>query len=103
MIENSNEKIVTIFGGSKCPHNSVEYQEAKNLGALLAEAGFTICTGGYLVADMHIRLRFSPELFAGVDHGCVYWTGSRANSGAIKIAVLANDPQVAGIGIFRTL
>jgi uncharacterized protein (TIGR00730 family) len=48
VIENSNEKIVTIFGGSKCPHNSVEYREAKNLGALLAEAGFTICTGGYL-------------------------------------------------------
>lgn len=48
MIENSNEKIVTIFGGSKCPHDSPEYIEAKKLGSLLAEAGFTICTGGYL-------------------------------------------------------
>ena len=48
MIDNSNEKIVTIFGGSRCRHNSPEYIEAKQLGSLLAEAGFTICTGGYL-------------------------------------------------------
>ncbi|MGQ0541313.1 MAG: LOG family protein [Blastocatellia bacterium] len=48
MIESSAGKIVTIFGGSKCRSDSPEYQEAKSLGALLAEAGFTICTGGYL-------------------------------------------------------
>ena len=48
MTDNSNEKIVTIFGGSRCPHNSPEYIEAKTLGSLLAKAGFTICTGGYL-------------------------------------------------------
>lgn len=48
MIESSSERIVTIFGGSKCGPSTAEYQEAKDLGALLAEAGFTICTGGYL-------------------------------------------------------
>ena len=48
MLENTSEKIVTIFGGSKCGENSVEYEEAKELGRRLAEAGFTICTGGYL-------------------------------------------------------
>lgn len=48
MIETSNEKIVTIFGGSRCKENSEEYKEAKELGSRLAEAGFTICTGGYL-------------------------------------------------------
>lgn len=48
MIGTSNDKIVTIFGGSKCGENSPEYQEARNLGGRLAEAGFTICTGGYL-------------------------------------------------------
>jgi uncharacterized protein (TIGR00730 family) len=42
------ERIVTIFGGSKCAHDSPEYVEAKELGRRLAEAGFTICTGGYL-------------------------------------------------------
>jgi uncharacterized protein (TIGR00730 family) len=44
----SHERIVTIFGGSKCNEDSPEYQEAKLLGGLLASAGFTICTGGYL-------------------------------------------------------
>ena len=41
-------RIVTIFGGSKCGHDSTEYKEALQLGGLLARAGFTICTGGYL-------------------------------------------------------
>ncbi len=42
------EKIVTIFGGSKCREGSEEYGQALTLGRLLAESGFTICTGGYL-------------------------------------------------------
>lgn len=42
------EKIITIFGGSKCRHDSEEYRQAQELGRRLAEAGFTICTGGYL-------------------------------------------------------
>lgn len=45
---NTNEKIVTIFGGSKCGEASPEYRQARELGGRLAEAGFTICTGGYL-------------------------------------------------------
>lgn len=45
---NGTEKIVTIFGGSRCVEGSPEYAEARQTGALLAEAGFTICTGGYL-------------------------------------------------------
>ena len=48
MIENSEDRIVTIFGGSKCSHSSPEYMDALELGRLLADAGFTICTGGYL-------------------------------------------------------
>lgn len=48
MSNNSNERIITIFGGSKCTEDSAEYQEAMALGAKLAEAGYTICTGGYL-------------------------------------------------------
>ena len=48
MIETENEKIVTIFGGSRCREDSAEYQQAREVGARLAEAGFTICTGGYL-------------------------------------------------------
>ena len=48
MTEDTKDRIVTIFGGSKCRENSPEYKEAKELGGRLAEAGFTICTGGYL-------------------------------------------------------
>lgn len=48
MTVNSEDKIVTIFGGSKCLPESQEYKDAKELGRQLAEAGFTICTGGYL-------------------------------------------------------
>ncbi len=42
-----NERIITIFGGSKCREGDPEYQEAMRVGSLLADAGFTICTGGY--------------------------------------------------------
>lgn len=42
------EKIVTIFGGSKCSENTTEYRQAREVGAGLAQAGYTICTGGYL-------------------------------------------------------
>lgn len=48
MAEGSDEKIITIFGGSKCNDSSQEYREAFDLGGRLASAGFTICTGGYL-------------------------------------------------------
>jgi uncharacterized protein (TIGR00730 family) len=44
----AEEKIVTIFGGSRCDENSLEYCQAREIGARLAEAGLTICTGGYL-------------------------------------------------------
>src|SRR5258707_6054346 len=42
-----SERIVTIFGGSKCREGDPEYSEALRVGEMLADAGFTICTGGY--------------------------------------------------------
>jgi len=48
VIETTQDKIVTIFGGSRCGENSVEYRQAREVGERLAKAGFTICTGGYL-------------------------------------------------------
>lgn len=44
----TEERIVTIFGGAKCLESDPEYAEARRVGQLLAEAGYTICTGGYL-------------------------------------------------------
>jgi uncharacterized protein (TIGR00725 family) len=43
----AQERIVTIFGGSKCRESDPEYQQALRVGELLADSGFTICTGGY--------------------------------------------------------
>src|ERR687884_985616 len=44
----TQEQIVTIFGGSRCTEADPEYAQAHRVGELLAEAGFVICTGGYL-------------------------------------------------------
>src|SRR6266436_9616839 len=41
------ERMVTIFGGAKCREGDPEYAQAIQVGALLAESGFTIFTGGY--------------------------------------------------------
>src|SRR4029079_6509697 len=41
------ERIVTIFGGAKCAEADLEYTPARRVGQLLADAGYTICTGGY--------------------------------------------------------
>lgn len=48
MTHDAAERIVTIFGGSKCGESDIEYKQAHRVGALLADAGYTICTGGYL-------------------------------------------------------
>ncbi len=44
----THERIVTIFGGSRCNESCEEYRQAREVGYGLAKAGFTICTGGYL-------------------------------------------------------
>lgn len=39
--------IVTVFGSSRPVPGSPEYETARQLGAELARAGFTVCSGGY--------------------------------------------------------
>ena len=39
---------ITIFGGSQPKQGDPAYQEALKLGSLLAEAGHTVLTGGYI-------------------------------------------------------
>jgi len=41
-------KTITVFGGSLPKLGSQAYQEAQQLGSLLANAGFTVQTGGYI-------------------------------------------------------
>ncbi len=47
MMEETNGKRVTIFGGSRCGPEAPEYQGALRLGRLLVEAGYEVCSGGY--------------------------------------------------------
>ncbi|MCU1265164.1 MAG: uncharacterized protein JWM21_1482 [Acidobacteria bacterium] len=47
-MSDTGERIVTIFGGAKCRETDPEYAQAQRVGELLATAGYTICTGGYL-------------------------------------------------------
>ncbi|MCX7752130.1 MAG: LOG family protein [Blastocatellia bacterium] len=39
--------VISIFGSSRCQPEEWEYREAERLGRQLAEAGYTVCTGGY--------------------------------------------------------
>lgn len=41
------EKVVTIFGSSSSKPDGDTYKMAFKLGSLLAQAGFTVCNGGY--------------------------------------------------------
>ena len=39
--------VVTVFGGSHVQEGGPEYASARDLGKLLAQAGYTVCNGGY--------------------------------------------------------
>lgn len=41
------EKLISVFGSSQVGEGSQDYEEARLLGRLLAEAGFTVMNGGY--------------------------------------------------------
>src|SRR5260221_9749377 len=41
------ERIVTVFGSSRPRENVAEYEEARELGRMLAANGFSVCSGGY--------------------------------------------------------
>jgi len=43
----TKERIIAVFGSSRPREGSEDYEEARMLGAILARAGFAICSGGY--------------------------------------------------------
>jgi uncharacterized protein (TIGR00730 family) len=43
----SAEKIVTVFGSSRPKAGDAEYEEARELGKLLAQRGLAVCSGGF--------------------------------------------------------
>jgi uncharacterized protein (TIGR00730 family) len=40
-------RIVTVFGSSRPRESDAEYEEARDLGRILATNGFSVCSGGY--------------------------------------------------------
>jgi hypothetical protein len=42
-----NPKVISVFGSSSPRPGSADYEAARTVGRLLAEAGFTVQTGGY--------------------------------------------------------
>ena len=48
MAYNTRMKTITVFGGSLPQPGSPAYQEAQQLGKLLAESGFAVQTGGHI-------------------------------------------------------
>ena len=43
----ARRRVVTLFGSSRPHVNDADYETARELGRLLAAAGFAICNGGY--------------------------------------------------------
>jgi len=41
------ERIVTVFGSSRPRESDAGYEEAHELGRMLATSGFSVCSGGY--------------------------------------------------------
>jgi uncharacterized protein (TIGR00730 family) len=44
---NSLPKVVTVFGSSRPRQGEPDYEDARSLGRALADAGFSVCSGGY--------------------------------------------------------
>ncbi len=40
--------VISVFGSSAPVEGEADYEQARQLGALLAEAGYTVATGGYV-------------------------------------------------------
>jgi uncharacterized protein (TIGR00725 family) len=43
----SKDKIIAVFGSSRPKEEDADYEEARELGRVLAMQGFAVCSGGY--------------------------------------------------------
>jgi predicted Rossmann-fold nucleotide-binding protein len=57
-----NDRIVTIFGGSRCDHGTEEYRQAKELGARLASQGARE-KGGRVLGIVMNQFKSEPNRF----------------------------------------
>ena len=42
-----SRKTVTVFGSSRPSEGESDYEDARSVGRALADAGFSVCSGGY--------------------------------------------------------
>jgi uncharacterized protein (TIGR00730 family) len=77
----TNERTIAVFGGSAPTEGSPGYEEARHVGRLLAEAGFTVMNGGYM-GTMEAVSRGAKEASGhtlGITSATFYWRGIQAN------------------------
>ena len=44
----ADRKVITVFGSSAIQPGDPDYEKAERLGRALAQAGYTVCNGGYM-------------------------------------------------------
>ena len=79
--EPTNERIIAVFGGSAPAEGSPGYKEARRVGRLLAEAGFTVMNGGYM-GTMEAVSRGVKEAGGhtlGITNAASFWSDFQPN------------------------
>lgn len=73
------ERIIAVFGGSGVPERTPVYEDARQLGRLLAQAGYAVMNGGYY------------GTMAAVSHGA-HQAGGRVIGVTVRIFNLQPNP-----------
>jgi uncharacterized protein (TIGR00730 family) len=73
------EKIVTVFGSSRPREGEPDYEDARELGRALADAGFAVCSGGY--GGVMAAVSRGTKDHGGKTYGVTaeFFTASKAN------------------------
>jgi uncharacterized protein (TIGR00730 family) len=77
-----SEHVIAVFGGSAPIEGTPGYEEARHVGRLLAEAGFTVMSGGYM-GTMAAVSRGAKEVggkTVGITSAAFDWRGIQANA-----------------------
>ncbi len=76
-------KIVSVFGGAKPRPETPPYEEARRLGALLAQSGWAVATGGYsgvMEATSRGAAEAGGHVIGVTCEAIEQWRGLRANA-----------------------
>jgi uncharacterized protein (TIGR00730 family) len=76
------DRVIAVFGGSAPTEGTPGYEEARNVGRLLAEAGFTVMSGGYMgtMAAVSRGAKEAGGKTVGVTSAAFNWRGVQANA-----------------------